>query len=72
MWTESRYPSNAELTPRPQARATALPSLILRARAVSEQGVGVAVDRSERDMPWLTSGGKVTPPDGQEHPRTEL
>ena len=74
MWTESRYPSNAPLKPRPQAQAKAFPYLVLSSQSQrgSEQGVGVTVDRSERDMPWLTSGGKVTPTDGQEHPRTEL
>ena len=67
MWTESRNPNIAPLMARPLVQATnAHPSADT---AMKGAGGGVA---SRIDMPWLTSGGKVTPVDGQEHPRTEL
>ncbi|MEA2746094.1 MAG: hypothetical protein QOI41_237 [Myxococcales bacterium] len=75
MWTESRYPNNAALMARPL--------LLSAASAEAELRVGYgACDRSSsfahttrstfRAGLALTSGGKVTPADGQEHPRTEL
>jgi hypothetical protein len=68
MWTQSRKPNTVPLMARPQMLATnAHPSAA--AFEPWPPGGGVA---SRIDMPWLTSGGKVTPVDGEEHPRTEL
>ena len=77
MWTESRYPNNAALMARPLLFVSAA-----SAEAVARVGRD-ACDRSSSSTPArtrstfrarlaLTSGGKVTPADGQEHPRTEL
>ena len=73
MWTESRYPNNAALMARPLLFVSAA-----SAEAVASVG-RVAYDRSSSSNArstyrgsQLTSGGKVTPADGQEHPRTEL
>jgi hypothetical protein len=67
MWTEPRYPNPAALKARPHSH-------VERACAGTRICVWGAGDgfASTIDMPWLTSGGKVTPVDGQEHPRTEL
>ena len=68
MWTESRYPNNAALMARPLLLSVA------SAEAVASVG-RVAYDWSSAGREQgseLTSGGKVTPADGQEHPRTEL
>jgi hypothetical protein len=66
MWTESRYPNNAALMARPllpsAASAEAEPRVGSRARDRSTFRAGLV----------LTSGGKVTPADGQEHPRPQL
>jgi hypothetical protein len=71
MWTESRYPNNAALMARP----------LLFVSAASAEAVAIvgrdAWDRSSsrrrrEQGSKLTSGGKVTPADGQEHPRPEL
>ncbi len=68
MWTESRYPNNAALMARPL--------LLSVASAEAEPRVGCgACDRSTAGREQgseLTSGGKVTPADGQEHPRPKL
>jgi hypothetical protein len=62
MWTESRYPNTAALMAR---------SLW---GAIADRGEVYARTGStlEIDMPWLSSGGKVIPLDGQEHSRPEL
>jgi len=59
MWTESRYPNNAAPMARPLLSSAASPACARGAVMVHARLV-------------LTTGGKVTPADGQEHPRTEL
>lgn len=75
MWTESRYPNNAAPMARPLLFVSAA-----RAEAVVTSGhdacdrfpTSSTSSRRERGRLVLTSGGKVTATDGQEHPRTEL
>lgn len=72
MWTESRYPNTAAPMARPLSWALAHRGEVSAPRTHTAHA---AADRSILcvDMPsWLISGGKVTPVDGQEHPRTEL
>jgi hypothetical protein len=76
MWTESRYPNNAALMARPllfvsAANAEAVASVGRVAYDRSSFSTSRSTSRSTRGS-QLTSGGKVTPADGQEHPRTEL
>lgn len=68
MWTESSHPNTAALMARPHTWAHA------NRGEVSTPADARAADWSTLcvGMQWLTSGGKVTPVDGQEHPGTEL
>jgi len=66
MWTHPSYPNTAAQIARPLMRANVVdPSVAVATVAADRSAIRV-------DMPWLTSGGKATPADGQEHPRTEL
>ena len=70
MWTESRYPNNAAPMARPLLSSVASPGRARTARAAQSSGNDGPCVHATRLV--LTSGGKVTPADGQEHPRTEL
>ena len=81
MWTESRNPNNAELMARPIAWSIAATSIAIRAQVSVLTPIGrvagAARGRSSTGSTnearlALSSGGKVTPANGQEHPRTEL
>lgn len=83
MWTESRYPNNAALMARPllfvsAANAEAVASVGRAACDRSSSSTTTARTTTAHDAAVIrassqhTSGGKVTPADGQEHPRTEL
>ncbi len=67
MWTESRYPNTAALKqPRLLARPIASSIAVISARFRSSS-------RSTNEARLVfSSGGKVTPANGQEYPRTEL
>ncbi|MDB4939082.1 MAG: hypothetical protein JWP87_6054 [Labilithrix sp.] len=68
MWTESSYPNTAALPLSPPPS----PSRDSGAAAHQAPPRSNASDRSIPNGSHLTSGGKVSPADGQEHPRTEL
>jgi hypothetical protein len=74
MWTEPRNPNNAELMARPIAwsiEATAIRaqvSVLTKSAARGRSSTGSTIEARLA----LSSGGKVTPANGQEHPRTEL
>ena len=81
MWTESRYPNNAALMARPIAwsiAATACPQpqvwSLAKRRLFSgrDRSSSHAGSLGKGTRLVLSSGGKVTPANGQEHPRTEL
>ena len=76
MWTESRNPNNAELMARPIAWSIAATSIRAQVSVLTPTW-GAARGRSSTGSTIearlaLSSGGKVTPANGQEHPRTEL
>lgn len=78
MWTESRYPNNAELTARTiassiAANACARPQVwSLAKRRVTSGRDRTSTGSANEARLVVSSGGKVTPANGQEHPRTEL
>ena len=66
MWTESRYPNTAALKPSLLARPIASSIAVISAR------FRLSFRSAIEARLVFSSGGKVTPANGQEHPRTEL
>ena len=77
MWTESRYPNNAALMARPLlfVSAASAEAVVIVGRDACDRSASMSTAHARSSFVQgskLTSGGKVTPADGQEHPRTEL
>jgi hypothetical protein len=76
MWTEPRNPNNAELMARPIAwsiEATAIRAQVSVLTPKWRAAGGRSSTGSTIEARLASSsGGKVTPANGQEHPRTEL
>jgi hypothetical protein len=76
MWTEPRNPNNAELMARPIASSIAATSIRAQVSVITPDG-RAARGRSSTGSTIearlvFSSGGKVTPANGQEHPRPQL